>query len=54
MAGGGVASVYDPLDGLQFTPEEIRAIVVEVEKVGSYAMRIYTPLRLLPLRWTRG
>ena len=44
MAGGGVATVYDPLDGLQFTPEEIRAIVVEAEKVGSYAMaHIYTP-----------
>ena len=44
MAGGGVATVYDPLDGLQFTPEEIRAIVVECEKVGSYAMaHIYTP-----------
>jgi imidazolonepropionase-like amidohydrolase len=44
MAGGGVATVYDPLDGLQFTPEEIRAIVVETEKVGSYAMaHIYTP-----------
>jgi imidazolonepropionase-like amidohydrolase len=43
MAGGGVATVYDPLDGLQFTPEEIRAIVVECEKVGSYAMaHIYT------------
>ena len=33
MAGGGVATVYDPLDGLQFTPEEIRAIVVEAEKI---------------------
>jgi imidazolonepropionase-like amidohydrolase len=44
MAGGGVATVYDPLDGLQFTPEEIRAIVVECEKLGSYAMaHIYTP-----------
>ena len=43
MAGGGVATVYDPLDGLQFTPEEIRAIVVEAEKVGTYAMaHIYT------------
>jgi imidazolonepropionase-like amidohydrolase len=43
MAGGGVATVYDPLDGLQFTPEEIRAIVVEAEKVGSYVMaHIYT------------
>ena len=43
MAGGGVATVYDPLDGLQFTPEEIRAIVVEAEKVGTYVMaHIYT------------
>jgi imidazolonepropionase-like amidohydrolase len=44
MAGGGVATIYDPLDGLQFTPEEIRAIVVEAEKLGTYAMaHIYTP-----------
>jgi len=44
MAGGGVATVYDPLDGLQFTPEEIRAIVIEAEKLGTYAMaHIYTP-----------
>jgi len=44
MAGGGVATVYDPLDGLQFTPEEIRAIVIEAEKVGTYAMaHIFTP-----------
>jgi imidazolonepropionase-like amidohydrolase len=43
MAGGGVATAYDPLDGLQFTPEEIRAIVVEAEKLGTYAMaHIYT------------
>jgi len=44
MAGGGVATVYDPLDGLQYTPEEIRAIVIEAEKLGTYAMaHIYTP-----------
>jgi imidazolonepropionase-like amidohydrolase len=43
MAGGGVATVYDPLDGLQYTPEEIRAIVIEAEKLGTYAMaHIYT------------
>ena len=44
MAGGGVATVYDPLDGLQYTPEEIRAIVIEAEKLGTYVMaHIYTP-----------
>lgn len=44
MAGGGVATVYDPLEGLQFTPAEIRAIVVEAEKLGTYVMaHIYTP-----------
>jgi imidazolonepropionase-like amidohydrolase len=44
MAGGGIATAYDPLDGLQFTPEEMRAIVIEAEKVGSYAMvHAYTP-----------
>lgn len=43
MAGGGVATAYDPLDGLQFSPEEIRAIVIEAEKLGTYAMaHIYT------------
>ncbi|MFP5580311.1 MAG: amidohydrolase family protein, partial [Acidimicrobiia bacterium] len=27
MAGGGVTSIYDPLDATQYTPEEIRAAV---------------------------
>ena len=45
MAGGGVATVYDPLDGLQFTPEEIRAIVVEAEKVGLVCHGAYLHAR---------
>ena len=44
MTGGGVATVYDPLDGLQYTPEEMRAAVIEANKVGSYVMvHAYTP-----------
>jgi len=36
MAGGGVTSVYDPLDATQYTPEEIRAAVVAAENGGTY------------------
>ena len=31
MAGGGVSSYYDPLDTIQYTLEEMRAMVVEAE-----------------------
>lgn len=36
MAGGGVTSVYDPLDATQYTPEEIRTAVVAAENWGTY------------------
>ena len=37
MAGGGVTSDYDPIDTLQFTPEEMRAIVQVASDWGTYA-----------------
>lgn len=43
MAGGGVASVYDPLYTLQFTPAELRAAVEAAEDYGTYvATHVYT------------
>ena len=43
MAGGGVASLYDPLDVTQFTPEEMRA-GAEAAETGTYAtVHAYTP-----------
>ncbi|KAL2311861.1 Amidohydrolase [Schizosaccharomyces pombe] len=36
MAGGGVASPTDKLSSLQFTPEEIRAIVKAANSSGTY------------------
>ncbi|GAA4868266.1 amidohydrolase family protein [Saccharopolyspora cebuensis] len=42
MAGGGVASRYDPLGTLQFTPEELRAAVRAAEDFGTYvAAHVY-------------
>ena len=35
-AGGGVASQTDPLDGVQFSPEELSAIVGEAERWNTY------------------
>ncbi|MBB4196707.1 hydrolase [Rhodoblastus sphagnicola] len=44
MAGGGVASPYDPLDVTQFTLEEMRAGVEAAENWGTYAtVHAYTP-----------
>ena len=44
LAGGGVASLYDPLDGLQFTLRELRAGVDAAQDWGTYAMaHVYTP-----------
>ena len=41
--GGGVASLYDPLDSLQFRPEEIRAAVGAAADWGTYVTaHIYT------------
>lgn len=43
MAGGGVSSPYDPLDTVQYTPEEMRAAVVAAENWGTYvAVHAYT------------
>lgn len=43
-AGGGVASVYDPLDVTQYSVEELRAGVEAAENWGTYvAVHAYTP-----------
>ncbi|MFA7437372.1 amidohydrolase family protein [Castellaniella sp.] len=43
MAGGGVASPYDPIASLQFTGEELRAGVQAAKDWGTYAMaHVYT------------
>jgi imidazolonepropionase-like amidohydrolase len=42
--GGGVISDFDPIDSLQFTPEEIRAAVQVASDWGTYvATHVYTP-----------
>jgi imidazolonepropionase-like amidohydrolase len=44
MAGGGVASSYDPLDVTQYTLDEMRAAVECAENFGTYVMvHAYTP-----------
>jgi imidazolonepropionase-like amidohydrolase len=44
MAGGGVASDFDPLDVTQYTPAELRAAVQAAENWGTYvAVHAYTP-----------
>jgi imidazolonepropionase-like amidohydrolase len=44
MMSGGVASPYDPLDSLQFTPEEASAAVEEAHAFGRYVCaHAYTP-----------
>ncbi len=44
MAGGGVSSVYDPLDVTQYTEGEIRAAVEAAENWGTYVtVHAYTP-----------
>jgi imidazolonepropionase-like amidohydrolase len=44
MAGGGVASNYDPLDVTQYTLEEIQAAVKAAESWGTYVtVHAYTP-----------
>jgi imidazolonepropionase-like amidohydrolase len=43
MAGGGVTSDFDPIDTLQFTPDELRAIVQAASDWGTYACaHVYT------------
>lgn len=36
MAGGGVTSIYDPIDATQYTLDEIRAAVAAAENWGTY------------------
>lgn len=44
MAGGGVSSLYDPLDSVQFTEREMRAAVEAAEDWGTYVCaHVYTP-----------
>ncbi|KIA92694.1 MULTISPECIES: amidohydrolase family protein [unclassified Flavobacterium] len=44
MAGGGVASNYDPLDVTQYTEAEFKAAVVAAENWGTYVtVHAYTP-----------
>jgi imidazolonepropionase-like amidohydrolase len=44
MAGGGVASPYDPLDAVQYTPEEIHAAVEAASNWNTYVtVHAYTP-----------
>ncbi len=44
MAGGGVSSVYDPLDVTQYTVAELRAAVEAAENWGTYVtVHAYTP-----------
>jgi imidazolonepropionase-like amidohydrolase len=44
MAGGGVSSLYDPLDATQFSPAEMRAAVEAAEDWGTYVCaHVYTP-----------
>jgi imidazolonepropionase-like amidohydrolase len=44
MAGGGVTSVYDPLDVAQYTEPEIHAAVLAADNWGTYVtVHAYTP-----------
>ena len=44
MAGGGVASSFDPLDVAQYTVEELRAAVQAADNWGTYVtVHAYTP-----------
>lgn len=44
MAGGGVSSLSDPMDGAQFTQAELKAIVEEAGNWNTYAtVHAYTP-----------
>ena len=44
MMSGGVASPYDPLDSLQFSPPEVAAAVEEAQAFGRYVCaHAYTP-----------
>jgi len=44
MAGGGISSNYDPIETVQFTLEEMNAIVNAAADYGTYVMaHLYTP-----------
>lgn len=44
MAGGGVTSLYDPLESLQYTEDEMRAAVEAAADWGTYVCaHVYTP-----------
>ncbi len=44
MVGGGVSSLYDPLDSIQFTAPEVRAAVEAASDWGTYVCaHVYTP-----------
>ena len=44
MASGGVTSVNDPIDSVQFSPEELSAITGEAARWGKYVMaHVYAP-----------
>jgi imidazolonepropionase-like amidohydrolase len=44
MAGGGVSSLYDPLDAVQYSPEEIHAAVEAANNWNTYVtVHAYTP-----------
>lgn len=44
MAGGGVSSLYDPLDTAQYTEDEMRAAVEAADDWGTYVCaHVYTP-----------
>lgn len=44
MAGGGMASTCDPVETLQFSPEEMKAVVETTADYGSYVLaHLYTP-----------
>lgn len=48
MAGGGVASPYDPLETVQFTLDEMRAAVAAARDYGTYVCaHVYTPTGIL-------
>jgi len=48
MAGGGVASNYDPLDVAQYSDEEFKAAVLAAENWGTYVtVHAYTPKAIL-------
>lgn len=44
MAGGGISSIYDPIQTVQFTLEEMKAAVNAAADYGTYVMaHLYTP-----------